>query len=94
MESGVHFSLHENFHHQRTDAKFNLKIYYPPPYKREVWHYQNANIENIRKAISELPWEKRFANSDVNDKVYLRFLMKQLFVIIGNHLGLILISKN
>ena len=49
MESGVHSSLHENCHHQMTFAKFNLKIYYPPPYEQEVWHYQKANSENISK---------------------------------------------
>ena len=64
MESGVYSSLHENYHHQISCAKFNLKIYYPPPYEQEVWHYQRANVENIRKAISEFPWERRFANSD------------------------------
>ena len=71
MESDVHSSLHENCHHQITFAKFNLNIYYPPPYEREVWHYQKANSENIRKAIKEFPWERRFANSDVDEKVYL-----------------------
>ena len=71
MQSGVHSSLHENCHHQITFAKFNLKIYYPPPYERKVWHYQKANSENIRKAISEFPWERRFANSDVDENVYL-----------------------
>ena len=55
MESGIHSSLHENCHHQITYAKFNLKIYYPPSYEREVWHYQKANIENIRQAISDFP---------------------------------------
>ena len=50
---------------------FNLKIYYPPPHEREVWHHQKANIENFRKAISEFPLERRSANSDVNEKVYL-----------------------
>ena len=35
MESGVHSSLHPNCHHQITYAKFNLKIYYPPPYERK-----------------------------------------------------------
>ena len=43
------------------------EIYYLPPYEQEFWHYQNANIENIRKAISEFPWEKRFANSGVTE---------------------------
>ena len=37
MESGVHSSLLENCYHQITCAKFNLKIYDPPPYEREVW---------------------------------------------------------
>ena len=37
--SGAHSSLHTNCHHQTIFAKFNLKIYYPPPYEQEVWHY-------------------------------------------------------
>ena len=71
MESRVHSSLHENCHHQITSAKFNLKMYYLPPYEQETWHNRKANIENIRKAISEFPQGKRFANSDFNEKVYL-----------------------
>ena len=39
VESGVHPSLHPNCHHQIIFAKFNVKIYYPPPNLREVWHY-------------------------------------------------------
>ena len=36
--SGIHSSLQQNCHHQISFAKFNLKVYYPPPYEREVWH--------------------------------------------------------
>ena len=36
MKSGVHSSLHPYCHHQITYSKFNLKIYYPPPYEREI----------------------------------------------------------
>ena len=32
VESGVHPSFHPNFHHQIVFAKFNVKLYYPPPY--------------------------------------------------------------
>ena len=32
VESGVHPSLHPNCHLQIIFVKFNLKIYYPPPY--------------------------------------------------------------
>ena len=36
MESGVHTSLRANCHHQIIYAKFKLKVYYLPPYEREV----------------------------------------------------------
>ena len=71
MESDVHSSLHENCHHQTIYVKLNLKIYYPPPYEREIWHYEKANTENIRKPIDQLLWAMRFTNIDVNKKVNL-----------------------
>ena len=66
MESGVHSSFHSNCHHHITFAKFNIKIHYPLPYEREVWHYQKANFDQIRQAISEFPWENL-----VNEQVQL-----------------------
>ena len=51
MESGVHFSLHANCHHHITFAKLNLKIDYPSPYEREVWHYQKVNVDQIRQVL-------------------------------------------
>ena len=75
MESCVHSSLHLNCHHQIVFTKFNLKIFYPPPYEREIWHCSKANTEIICKSINGLSWENRFSNTDANQKVY---LMKQL----------------
>ena len=69
MESGVHSSLHPNCHHQIGFAKINLKICYPPPYEREIWHYEKANADLIRRSIDELSWDIRFSNIDVNQKV-------------------------
>ena len=34
IDSGVHASLHANYHHQIIYAKFDLKIIYPPPYQK------------------------------------------------------------
>ena len=68
---GIHSSLHQNFHHQIVFAKFNLKVSYPPPYEREVWHFKKANTDHIKRAINGFPWERSFANLDINDKVYL-----------------------
>ena len=72
MESGVHSSLHPNCHHQIVFAKINLKIYYPPPYERDICHYEKANADLIRRSIvDQFPWDIRFAHIDVNQKVYL-----------------------
>ena len=58
MESGVQPSLHTSCHHQIIYAKFKLKIYYPLPYEREIWHYEAANTNAIKNAISEFFWGK------------------------------------
>ena len=71
MESGVHSSLHPNCHHQITYAKFNLKIHYPRPSERKIWHYEKANVDCIRTSIDEFLWEKCSANTSVNDKVHI-----------------------
>ena len=67
-ESGVHLSLNLNSHHQIIFAKFSLEIHYPPPYFREVWHYQDANADLIRRAITMFDWDRAFVNTNVNEK--------------------------
>ena len=68
-ESGVHPSLHPNCHHQVIYAKLNLKVYYPPPYECEVWHYKEADTDLIRQSIDIFNWDRAFKNSNVNDMV-------------------------
>ena len=56
MESEVDSLLHSNCNHHIAIPKFNLKIHkihYPPPYEQAVWHYQKANVDQIRQAISK-----------------------------------------
>ena len=60
MESGVHSSLHWNFHHQMICARFNLKMYYPHPYERKIWLYKKAKIDLIQQVIREFNWERAF----------------------------------
>ena len=69
MDAGIHPSLHASCHHQIVYAKFNLKIHYPPPYEREVWHFQKADINLIRKAMNEFNWERAFFNLNINEMV-------------------------
>ena len=49
---GVHSAPHPNCNHQIIHAKFNLKVFYPPPYERVVWHYQDENNDVIQRSIS------------------------------------------
>ena len=69
IESGAQFSLHENYHHRLVYAKFNLKVWYTPPYEREIWHYQYVNIDQIKKVVEQFPWEKSFRNLCTNEMV-------------------------
>ena len=51
VASGTHHSLHPNYHNQNIYAKFNIKIHYPPPYTRVVWHYKHPNDDLIRRTL-------------------------------------------
>ena len=54
VESGTQPSLHPDCHHQIIYPKFNLEVLYPPPYIAEVWHYQDSNVDLIRRSINGL----------------------------------------
>ena len=69
VESGTQPSLHPNCHHQIIYAKFNLEVLYPQPYTRELWHYQDSNVDLIRRSINEFDWDRAFANKHVDEKV-------------------------
>ena len=82
MESGIHLSLHSNCHHQIVFAKFNLSIFYPPPYERTVWYYERTNTEFIRRAIDQFDWLRALSNVNVDENVY--FFTKTLLNTIQN----------
>ena len=69
VNSGVHSSLNANCNHQTVFAKFDLKVYYPPPYEREVWHYQEADVNLIRRAIHGFNWKRALSNLNVDEQV-------------------------
>ena len=49
--------------------KFNLKIFYPPPYDQVVLHYQDANNDLMQRSISQFNWERAFSNKGVNKQI-------------------------
>ena len=73
LESGVHHSLPQNCHQQIIFGKFNLKVYYPLPYERTIFHYSQANADHIQQAINLFGWENAFLNTDVDTQVSISF---------------------
>ena len=69
MESGVQPSFQPNCHHQLVFAKFDLSIYYPPPYERTVWYCSRANVDLIQRAIELFDRDKALRINDVDKKV-------------------------
>ena len=69
VNCGVHASLHANCHHQIVYSRFNLDIYYPPPYQRLIWDYKKADATKIRKALDLVNWERLFDKKNINAQV-------------------------
>ena len=76
-DTGIHPSLHPNCHHI-TFCKINLKITYPPPYRKLVWDFKRANISSIRKAIKMVDWQFMFSNKTLMSR--LLYLMTCLWI--------------
>ena len=66
VNSGIHASLHPNSHHQIVQSKFDLNIFYTPPYQRLVRDYKKAVVSNIQKALDLVSWEKLFGNKNID----------------------------
>ena len=81
---GVDVSIFDKCHHNTIYNKNNIRIPLPPTYVREVWDYQKANIENIKKAISNFERNKAFENLSVDEKV--DFLNTNLLNILRNYI--------
>ena len=70
LESGTRASLDSFFQHQIIYCRFNFKITPPPPFKRKIWLYNDAEISLIRRCIFNIQWERHFeTNNDPNWQV-------------------------
>ena len=73
---GVDVSIFDRCHHDIISGKINIRVPLPLTHVWEAWDYEKANIENIKKAISNFDWNKAFKNLSVDEKV--DFLNKTL----------------
>ena len=81
---GVDVSIFDNCHHNIIFGKVNIPVPLPPVYIREVWNYIQANVENIKYAMSNFNWSKAFKNLSVDGKI--RPLNETLLNIFRNYI--------
>ena len=86
--SGVLPSIHPNCHHQIIYANINFQLFFPPPYERQVWHFDRADCESIKQSISNIDWNRIFLDMDVNLQVetFNEYLMNILKNFIPNEI--------
>ena len=77
-------SIFDKWHHNIIYGKINIRVSLPPTYVPEVWDYEKANTEHIKKTISNFDWNKAFENLSVYGKV--DFLNKTLSSIFRNYI--------
>ena len=80
--SQPNLSVESGTHHQIVYAIFNLEVIYPPPYTREVWHYQDSDVELIRRSLHGFDWDRAFANKHVDEKT--EIFNKTVFNVLSN----------
>ena len=66
---GVDVLTFDKCHQNIIFGKVNICVPLSPVYIREVWNYSQANVENIKYAISNFNWSKAFENLSVYGKV-------------------------
>ena len=69
LESGVRPSPGNFCKHQITFCNLNLHIPPAPIYLRKIWHYNHANADDIKRAVSNFSWLKHLTNIDPSQQV-------------------------
>ena len=67
VDSGVLPSPDSHSKHNIIHGRLNFHTPSPPPYKRRIWDYDKANIEEIRKNLSETDWRSLFFQLSSNE---------------------------
>ena len=73
VNCGVHASLHPNCHHQIVYSRFNLDIYYAPPYQCLIWDYKITELNELIYSTKTMYYEnlaKKLNNPLLQAKTY------------------------
>ena len=68
---GVDVSFFDKCHHNIIFGKIDIRVPFPTIFVCEVWDYSKANVEHIKKAISNFNWHNAFKDLSIDEKVVL-----------------------
>ena len=83
QNSGTRASLFERCHHQIVYAEVNFKVFYPPPYKRKIWDYNNVDVYKINESLSQIDWDTHLRRKDPHEQV--RYLNDCIMNVFNNY---------
>ena len=82
---GVDVSMFKKCYHNIIHGRIDIPAPLPSVYVRESWSYNKANVENIKKAVSNFNWNRAFENLSADEKVEL--LNETLLNIFRNYIA-------
>ena len=69
VDSGVIPSPDPKCKHQIIHGTINFSVPSPPPYKRRIWKYDQADVPSIKNTIGSVNWNNILAGRSVDDMV-------------------------
>ena len=69
VDSGLIPSPNPKCKHQVVHGSINFSVPCPPPYKRNIWKYDQADVPSINNKIGSIDWDRLFAGKNVDDMV-------------------------
>ena len=77
-------TLHNRCHHYLNHTEINIMNTPPPAYYRRIWHYNRANENAIRTAISAFNWQQQLNSLSHSPDLQVNLLTETLMNIFTN----------
>ena len=62
IDHGIHSSPNNCCHNQMIHGNLNVSVPLPSPYKRQVWNYSEARVDEIRSSLRNTDWASIFVD--------------------------------
>ena len=69
VDTSVIYSPDPKCKHSIIQGTLNFSVPPPPPYKKVIWKYNQADIENIRSQLGAIDWFNEFENRSSDECV-------------------------